>query len=258
MKKSRFTFLGTGTSQGIPVAGSDHPVSLSKNSRDKRLRSSALLEIGEINIVIDCGPDFRYQMLRENVKHVDAILLTHEHSDHIAGVDDIRPFYFKMEGDMPFYAQDVVLKSVRERFPYIFKEDKYPGAPGIEEHEVINETFYFKNIKVVPLFLKHGKLDVIGYRFGNLVYITDTNAIPESEYGKLENVDILIINALRHEKHHSHFSLKESLEVVQRVKPKKAYLTHISQYLGFHEEVQKTLPKNVFLAYDGLKLDFEI
>lgn len=215
-----------------------------------------MLEIGESNIVIDCGPDFRYQMLRENVQHVDAIFLTHEHSDHVAGIDDIRPYYFKMDGDMPFYAQDYVLKSIRERFPYIFKEDKYPGAPAIEGNLVDDEVFTFEGINVIPLFLKHGKLDVIGFRFGNLVYITDTNLIPESEYSKLENVDTLIINALRHEKHHSHFSLSETFEVIERVKPKVSYLTHISQYLGFHEEVEKTLPDNVHLAYDGLKLEF--
>ncbi len=256
MKNSTLTFLGTGTSQGIPVPGSSHPVSLSDNKKDKRLRSSVLLEIGDTNIVIDCGPDFRYQMLRENVQHVDAIFLTHDHSDHVAGVDDIRPFYFKMDGDMPFYAQDIVIDSLKERYPYIFKEDKYPGAPAIEENIVVNEDFYFNKIKITPLFLEHGKLDVIAYRINDLVYITDTNNIPEKEFSKLENVDTLVINALRHKKHHSHFNLEESLEAVKHINPKKAYLTHISQYLGFHEEVEKTLPENVFLAYDGLKLEF--
>ena len=256
MKESTLTFLGTGTSQGIPVPGSDHPVSLSKHKKDKRLRSSVLLEMSGTNMVIDCGPDFRYQMLRENIRSVDAIILTHDHSDHVAGIDDIRPFYFRLDGDMPFFAQDIVLKSIRERYPYIFKEDKYPGVPSIEEIEVKNEDFYFNNIKITPLFLKHGYLDVIAYRINNLVYTTDTNNIPESEYSKLIGVDTLIINALRHKKHHSHFCLSEALEVINRVKPKKAYLTHISQSLGFHREVEKTLPKNVFLAYDGLKIKF--
>jgi phosphoribosyl 1,2-cyclic phosphate phosphodiesterase len=248
--------LGTGTSQGIPVPGSNHPVSKSNNLKDKRLRSSVLLEISDTNIVIDCGPDFRYQMLRENVQHVDAIFITHEHSDHIAGIDDIRPFYFKMEGDMPFFAKRNVLQSIRERFPYIFQENKYPGAPGIEDIEIIEKDFIFNGIKFVPLFLGHGKLDVTAFRANNLVYITDANSIPEHEFSKLENVDTLIINALRHEKHHSHFNLEEALYVVNRIKPNRTYFTHISQYLGFHDEVEKTLPENVFLAYDGLKLEF--
>ena len=256
MKENTLTFLGTGTSQGIPVPGSNHYVSLSDNKKDKRLRSSVLLEIGKTNIVIDCGPDFRYQMLRENVQHVDAVFFTHEHSDHIAGLDDIRPFYFKLDGDMPVFAQKRVLDSLKERFPYIFKEDKYPGAPGVEEHEIVNEDYFFNNIKITPLFLKHGNMEVVGFRINDLVYITDTNHIPESEYRKLENVDVLIINALKHEKHHSHFSISESLEVVKKVKPRVTYFTHISQYLGLYEEVESTLPENVHLAYDGLKVKF--
>jgi len=256
LKKSILTFLGTGTSQGIPVPGSNHPVSLSENKKDKRLRSSVLLEINDKNIIIDCGPDFRFQTLRENLQHVDAIFMTHEHSDHLAGIDDIRPFYFKMEGNMPVFGQKHVLEAIEERFPYIFYTNKYPGAPGIDAIEINNEDFFFNKTRITPLFLKHGKIDVLGYRINNIVYITDTNHIPEIEYKKLENVDTLIINALKHKKHHSHFNLEEALEVVKRVNPKKAYFTHISQYLGFHDEVEKTLPENVFLAYDGLKLEF--
>ena len=250
------TFLGTGTSQGIPVAGSDHPVGKSSNLKDKRLRTSVMINVDSNVIVIDCGPDFRYQMLRENVQNVDAILFTHEHSDHIAGLDDIRPYYFKLDGNMPIYAQPYVLESIKKRFDYIFKVNKYPGVPGVDPVEIISERFNFKSTKIIPLYLKHGKLDVLGFRIQNIVYITDCNYIPEKEYSKLKDVDILVINALRLDKHHSHFSLNEALEVVEKIKPSKAYLTHISQYLGFHDDVEKSLPENVYLAYDQLELQF--
>ncbi|MCK5825276.1 MAG: MBL fold metallo-hydrolase [Ichthyobacteriaceae bacterium] len=256
MKNNTLTFLGTGTSQGIPVPGSSHPVSLSENKKDKRLRSSVLLEMDNANIVIDCGPDFRYQMLREKVNDVDGIFLTHEHSDHIAGMDDIRPYYFKLDGDMPVFGQQYVLDSVKVRFPYIFFQNKYPGAPGIEPNIICNDDFTFKGHTFTPIKVDHGKLKVLGYRINDLVYITDASNIPEDQYEKLKNVDTLIINALRHEVHHSHFSLKEALEVVEKVKPNKAYFTHISQHLGFHNQMEKILPKNVHLAFDTLKVKF--
>lgn len=254
--KYTLTFLGTGTSQGVPVVASNHPVSFSKNKKDKRLRSSVLLEIENKNIVIDCGPDFRYQTLREDVQHVDAIFITHEHSDHITGIDDIRPFYFKLGKKMPFFCKKQVAESIKERFPYFFYENRYPGVPELDINEIENEDFFFENIKITPIKLMHANMEIVGFRIKKMVYMTDVNYIPEEEYGKLTNVDTLIINALRHEKHHSHFNLEQALEVIKKIKPKKAYLTHLSQHLGFHDELEKKLPENVFLAYDGLKIDF--
>ncbi len=250
----KITFLGTGTSQGIPIIGSDHPVCLSKDSRDKRLRVSVLVEWGDFAYVVDCGPDFRYQMLRANCNKIDGILFTHEHSDHVLGLDDIRPFYFR-QGDVPIYAHKRVLKEIKKRFDYFFvTKNKYPGAPSVEENEIKNEPFNLNGLVVVPIEGKHADLQVFGFRFKDFAYLTDMKTVEDEEVEKLKGVKVLVVNALRTTPHRSHFNLEEALQFIERVKPQKAYLTHISHLLGFHEEVEKTLPNNVFLAYDELQI----
>ncbi|MBU2938676.1 MBL fold metallo-hydrolase [Lacinutrix sp. C3R15] len=248
-------FLGTGTSQGIPVIGSTHPVCLSADKKDKRLRVSVMIKHNDRVYVIDCGPDFRQQMLNQNASQLDAILFTHEHADHTAGLDDIRPFFFK-QGDIPVYAHKRVLKSLRKRFDYIFEtENKYPGAPSVEENIITNAPFFIENFKVTPINGMHNILQVFGFRFKDFAYLTDMKTVAEKEIEKLQNLDVLVVNALREKEHLSHFNLEEALAFIDKVKPKKAYLTHISHWLGFHEEVQKKLPENVYLAYDGLTLN---
>lgn len=252
----RITFLGTGTSQGIPIIGSKHPVCMSTDPRDKRLRVSILIEFEGANYVIDCGPDFRQQMLSNKVTHLEALLFTHEHADHTAGLDDIRPFFFR-QGDIPIYAHQRVLDELKKRFEYIFEtENRYPGAPAVEVYEVTNNVpFEIKNLHVEPVNVMHGKLQVFGYRFGNFAYLTDVKTIAAEEKEKLKNLDVLVVNALREEPHYSHFNLEEALAFVEEIKPKKTYFTHISHLLGFHAEVEKQLPENVHLAYDGLQLE---
>ncbi|NQX84708.1 MAG: MBL fold metallo-hydrolase [Flavobacteriaceae bacterium] len=250
----KITFLGTGTSQGIPIIGSTHPVCLSQNPKDKRLRVSVLIEWENFTYVVDCGPDFRYQMLRANCSKIDGILFTHEHSDHVAGLDDIRPFVFR-QGDIPIYAHERVLNNLRQRFAYVFEtEDKYPGAPSVSEHRITNASFEIGNIEVVPINVMHHQLQVFGFLFHNFAYITDAKTIEDIEIDKLKGVEVLVVNALRHEPHHSHFNLEEALAFIHRVNPKRAYLTHISHLLGFHDEVEQTLPENVFLAFDNLEI----
>lgn len=251
----RVIFLGTGTSQGIPVIGSTHPVCLSDDPKDKRLRVSVLLSWDDYNYVIDCGPDFREQMLRHKVNRLDGILYTHEHSDHTAGLDDIRPFFFK-QGDIPIHAHKRVVKSLKKRFGYIINEkDKYPGAPSVNIHLVKNdEPFLIANKTVVPVNVHHNRLQVFGYRVGGFTYLTDVKSIEDKEIAKIKNCSVLVVNALRKEPHHSHFNLEEALDFVKRVNPEHAYFTHISHLLGFHEEVEKTLPENVHLAYDNLTI----
>ncbi|WP_372792683.1 MBL fold metallo-hydrolase [Lutibacter sp.] len=251
----KITFLGTGTSQGIPVIASNHPVCLSNDKRDNRLRVSVLIEWDSFAYVIDCGPDFRYQMLRAHVSKINGVLFTHEHADHTAGLDDLRPFSFKL-GAVPIYAHKRVLNYLATRFDYIFNEtNKYPGAPSIQQNEIKNESFVIGNLEVIPVEVEHGKLAVFGFRFQNIAYLTDVKTITEVEKMKLKNLDVLIVNAIRIKPHHSHLNLEEALILIEELKPKKAYLTHISQYLGFHAEVEKTLPENVSLAYDQLVIE---
>ncbi|WP_025743819.1 MBL fold metallo-hydrolase [Aquimarina pacifica] len=247
-------FLGTGTSQGIPIIGSTHPVCLSNDSRDKRLRVSVLISWGEYQYVIDCGPDFRQQMLANNVSRIDGIVFTHEHADHTMGLDDIRPFFFR-QGDIPIYAHKRVLGSLRLRFDYIFaSENKYPGAPSVIENELTNTPFLLGDLDIIPINTFHNRLQVFGFRFKDFAYLTDVKTVEESERIKLKGVKVLVVNALRIEAHHSHFNLEEALEFIEEIKPERAYLTHISHLLGFHDQVEKILPENVFLAYDNLKI----
>lgn len=251
----KVTFLGTGTSQGIPIIGSNHPVCLSENPKDKRLRVSVLVEVEDLNILIDCGPDFRQQMLSNSVHRIDAILYTHEHSDHTVGLDDIRPFFFR-QGDIPVYAHERVMNSLRHRFDYIFTtENKYPGAPSVRENIITNSPFEVKGVKVTPVNVMHNRVQVFGFRIRNFAYLTDVKTIEKEEIEKLKGVDVLVVNALRKEPHHSHFNLEEALDFIEQVKPDRAYLTHISHLMGFHDEVESELPENIFLAYDNLKID---
>lgn len=248
------TFLGTGTSQGIPVIGSSHPVCLSTNVKDKRLRVSVLVEWDHYCFVVDCGPDFRQQMLRANCTKIDGILFTHEHADHTAGLDDIRPFFFK-QGDIPIYAHQRVLTSLQKRFDYIFDSNyDYPGVPNVTQNEIKNEPFMLGNITVIPIEGLHYNLQVFGFRFQDFAYLTDMKTVADTEIEKLKGVKVLVVNALREAEHISHFNLEEALAFIDKVQPERAYLTHISHYLGFHDDVQQKLPPSVFLAYDNLQI----
>ncbi|MES2575469.1 MAG: MBL fold metallo-hydrolase [Bacteroidota bacterium] len=248
-------FLGTGTSQGIPVIGSDHPVCQSTDLKDKRLRVSVWIHWENHSYVIDCGPDFRQQMLTSNCQKVDAILYTHEHADHTAGLDDIRPFNFR-QGEIPIYAHQRVIDNLKLRFDYVFKTvNKYPGAPSVKTIEVVNNhSFSIGNKTAIPINVMHGNLPVFGYRIDDFAYLTDVKTIDESEITKLKNLKVLVVNALREEPHNTHFNLQEALDFINLIQPEKAYLTHISHVMGFHEEVQRRLPENVYLAYDNLEI----
>ena len=251
----KITFLGTGTSQGIPVIGSTHPVCHSNNPKDRRLRVSVLLEWDDVHYVIDCGPDFRQQMLRANCQQLDGILFTHEHADHTAGLDDIRPYFFR-QGDIPIYAHRRVIANLKRRFDYIFRtENRYPGAPAVQIKEIKeNTSFYLSNKQVIPISGWHNTLQVFGFRVDNFAYLTDMKKIDDKNVEKLQHLEVLVINAIRYEPHHSHFNIDEALEMVNRLNPKSTYITHISHHLGFHDEVQQKLPKNIFLSYDCLTL----
>ena len=251
----KIIFLGTGTSQGIPIIGSNHPVGFSKDKKDKRLRTSALISWNNVNVVIDCGTDFRQQMLRHKVNHLEAILFTHEHADHTAGIDDIRPFVYQ-QGDMPIYALPRVISELKKRFEYIFREEnRYPGAPSVGINEIESQPFELYGKTVIPIKVMHGELPILGYRIDNLAYITDAKTIFNRELEKLYDLDVLVLNCLREESHPTHLNLVEALEIVEKVKPKRTFFTHISQAFGFHNEVSKKMPTNVFLAYDNLVVE---
>ena len=253
----KLKFLGTGTSQGIPVIGSHHPVCLSDNPKDKRLRSSALIttDSGK-KILIDCGPDFRQQMLMNREEEVHSVLITHEHNDHVIGLDDLRPLIFKNGEEMPLFCMERVGLEISKRFPYAFAEEKYPGAPALRI-EIVEEDFPLFDTNISPITVMHGSLPILGFKVKNLAYITDASSIFNEEKEKLKNLEVLIINCLRKENPHpSHYILPEVLELIIELNPKKTYLTHISHHLGFHDEVNLQLPENVELAYDGLEIEF--
>ncbi|WP_282161734.1 MBL fold metallo-hydrolase [Ulvibacterium marinum] len=252
----RITFLGTGTSQGIPVIGSNHPVCLSEDHKDKRLRVSVLLSWSDYSFVIDCGPDFRQQMLTHEVSKLDGILFTHEHADHTAGIDDIRPFFFR-QGDIPIYAHERVITSLKQRFDYIFADaNRYPGAPAVEVNLVEKDKpFKIGDTMVMPIEAQHNRLPVLGYRINDFTYLTDVKTIADEELEKIKGSQVLVVNALREEPHHSHFNLREAISFSEKVGAPKTYFTHISHLLGFHKDVEKKLPKGVLLAYDNLVIN---
>ena len=248
------TFLGTGTSTGVPVVACDCLVCKSTDSKDHRLRASVMVNINEENFIIDCGPDFRYQMIREKVADISAILFTHGHRDHIAGLDDVRAFNYVLNKTVEVYASHDVIQAIYKEFPYILTEKRFFGAPQISFNEISNKAFNVNGVKVMPVEVLHHQMTVFGYRIGDFSYITDASHISDKELKKLKNSKVLVINALRKSKHISHFSLPEALEIIDMLTPEKAYITHLSHFMGLHKDVEKQLPKNVFLAFDGLRV----
>lgn len=254
----RLTFLGTGTSQGVPLIGCDCKVCRSEDARDNRLRTSAMVELGDKRFIIDAGPDFRQQLLRERVRNISAILLTHKHKDHIGGIDDVRALNFV---DYPtihtvhIYGTLDTTDCVRKDFDYAFSKNPYRGVPHIALHEFDNTPFEIEGVEFIPIRGSHSRFEITGFRIGSLAYLTDFKEIEDEEIEKLQGVEVLVINALRWESHDSHLSVDEALHIIEKVKPTKAYLTHMSHEIGLHAEAEKHLPKDVFLAYDGLKVE---
>lgn len=251
----KITLLGTGTSQGIPVIGCACEACVSDDVRDDRLRSGVAIQSGDTNVIIDTGPDLRQQMLKLGIRHLDGILYTHEHNDHVAGLDDIRPFNFMQERDMPFYGHPRVLAEIKERFAYVFKENPYPGAPSATLNEIsAGQEFSIGGLDIRAIDVMHGQLPILGYRFGDFSFITDASFLSEESMAHLAGSEVVVISALRREKHHSHYTLGEAIEVIHKLKPRAAYLTHISHKMGVTKEWEKELPENIFPAYDGLEI----
>ena len=248
------TFLGTGTSSGVPMLACHCEVCSSTNGLDKRLRSSIMVQSDTTTLVVDTTPDFRYQMLREKVNKLDAIIFTHPHKDHIAGLDDIRGYNYFQKKAIDVYANELTQKALKNEFHYIFTDDKYPGIPDINLHDLSDDTFMIGDIPVTTIKVWHLHMPVLGFRFGNFTYITDANRIDPIEKNKINGSEVLVLNALRHKKHISHFTLGEAIELSEELKIPKTYFTHISHQLGLHTDISETLPSTKFLAYDGLKI----
>ncbi len=251
----KITFLGTGTSQGVPVIACDCAVCTSSDPRDNRLRTSIMIQSADKTIVIDSGPDFRYQMLRAGVKHLDALVFTHEHKDHVAGMDDIRAFNYKQGEAINVYAHQRVQEALKREFSYIFSHHKYPGVPQIDLFEIGKHPFEVAGLPFIPIEVMHFQLPVLGFRIGDFTYITDAKTVAEEEKAKIKGTKILVINALQIDKHISHFTLAEALDFAAEIGAEQTYLTHISHRLGTHQEISKQLPAGVEMAYDGLMLD---
>ncbi|MBB6325245.1 phosphoribosyl 1,2-cyclic phosphate phosphodiesterase [Algoriphagus iocasae] len=250
----KVTFLGTGTSQGVPVITCSCQVCQSLDFRNKRFRSSIHFEIGDLSLVVDTGPDFRSQMLTAGVKRLDGVLFTHEHKDHTAGLDDIRPFNFSQKMDIPIFGRPQVLEQIKREFAYVFSNKKYPGVPQIEPVEIDESPFTIQGVTIIPIPVFHYKLPVLGFRIGDFTYITDTNYIPDESMELIKGSKILVLNALQKESHISHFTLDEAVAKAKEIGADTTYLTHISHKLGLHDEVEKELPSGISLAYDGLQV----
>ncbi len=252
----KLRILGSGTSTGVPAIRCHCNVCTSSDIHDHRMRASALVSSGHTNLLIDCGPDFRQQILNAGSPDLSAVLLTHNHYDHVGGIDDLRPYSFASSDGFPIYCQADVESDIRTRMPYCFREHLYPGVPTFKFHQLSTyQSVRIGDIDVLPLRVNHGKIPILGFRMGNMAYITDALTLPDETYAALQGVDTLVINALRHTPHYSHMTLEEALKAIDRIKPRIAYLTHIADSMGRHAEVSATLPKGVHLAYDNLEID---
>jgi phosphoribosyl 1,2-cyclic phosphate phosphodiesterase len=251
----KLTFLGTGTSSGIPIIGCECPVCTSDDPRDDRLRSSVMLNVGEKVVVIDTGPDFRQQMLRQGVKRLDAVLYTHSHKDHIAGMDDIRAFNFLQKADIDIYANSQTIKALEREFYYVFLEEKYPGVPGVKVHLIEEEAFWIGDLRVEPIPVLHHRMPVLGFRVGDIAYITDANHIPDESKARLRGLKVLVLNALRKTDHLAHFNLAQAVAMAQELGAEQTYFTHVSHLMGRHGEVEGELPGGIGIAWDGLVVE---